>query len=156
MSDYIAELRKVVGHMPLILNTAGAIVLDSNDRVLMQHRCDNNMWGLPGGIIELGETVEEAAKREVKEETGLIIDNLRLFNIYSGTNQHYIYPNGDEVYFICIAYYTRIFTGQILIDDIEIKDIRFFDVNNLPNNISPSIMSIIDELKFKINNQLLN
>ncbi|QSX04677.1 NUDIX hydrolase [Sedimentibacter sp. zth1] len=155
MSDYIADLRKIVGHIPLILSTAGAIVLDESDRILLQHRSDNDMWGLPGGTVEIGETVEETAKREVKEETGIIIEDLKLFNIYSGSNQHYIYPNGDEVYFICIAYYTRNFTGKLLTHEIETKDIKFFDVNNLPKNISPSNISIIEDLKFKLDNKLL-
>ncbi|MCT4544460.1 MAG: NUDIX hydrolase [Vallitalea sp.] len=154
MSDYIFELRKLVGHKPIILSTAGAIVLDKYDRVLLQHRYDNDLWGLPGGVIELGELVEDAATREVFEETGLIVDNLKLFNIYSGPNQHYIYPNGDEVYYICIIYYTRTFKGQRQIDGVESKDVKFFDINNLPQ-LCPPIKCILDELRYRINNNLL-
>ncbi|GMQ64660.1 NUDIX hydrolase [Vallitalea maricola] len=154
MSDYISELRKLVGHKPLILSTAGAIVLDKHDRVLLHHRCDNDLWGLPGGVIELGESVEDAAIREVFEETGIKVDNLKLFNIYSGANQHYIYPNGDEVYYVCITYYTRTFNGQTQIDGIESKDVGFFDVNNLPQ-LSQPIKCILEELRHRINNNLL-
>lgn len=144
-----------MGKRPIILTTAGAIVLDKENRVLMQHRGDNDLWGLPGGAVELGETVEETAIREVLEETGLNISNLNFFNIYSGEGQHYIYPNGDEVYFICITYYTRDYKGEIQIDGVESKEIRFFNINDLPSNIAPTIIYILDELRYKLNNNLL-
>lgn len=155
MGDYIYELRKEVGNRPLILSTAGAVLIDDEDRFLMQYRCDNDTWGLPGGVIELGETVEDAAIREVFEETGLTASDLKLFNIYSGTDQHYIYPNGDEVYMVCITYYTRTFKGQINIDGIETKDIKFFDVNNLPDKISPPVKCTVEDIVYKINNKLV-
>lgn len=121
----------------------------------MQHRTDNDTWGLPGGVIELGETVEEAAKREVLEETGLTAYDLKLFNIYSGENQHYTYPNGDEVYFVCITYYTRKYDGNIKIDNVESKDLRFFEVNDLPDNISQPVRCIVDDIVYKITNKLV-
>jgi ADP-ribose pyrophosphatase YjhB (NUDIX family) len=154
MADYITELRKLVGNKPLTLSTSGAIILDKDNKVLLHHRSDNDLWGVPGGIIELGESVEDAAKREVYEETGLIAHNLNLFNIYSGENQHYIYPNGDEVYYVSVVYYTKDYTGEIQVDGIESKDVKFFDVNNLPQ-LSPPIICILEELKNKINNNLL-
>ncbi|GKX30055.1 DNA mismatch repair protein MutT [Vallitalea longa] len=153
MSDYIHELRKEVGNRPIILSTSGAVLIDNNNRFLMQHRTDNDTWGLPGGVIELGETVEEAARREVFEETGLTAYDLKLFNIYSGEDQHYTYPNGDEVYYICITYYTRTYEGKIKIDGIESKDIRFFDVNNLPKNISKPVKCIVNDIVNKITNE---
>lgn len=155
MGDYIHELRKEVGNRPIILSTAGAVLIDGNDRFLMQYRCDNDTWGLPGGAIELGETVEDAAIREVFEETGLTASDLKFFNIYSGPDQHYIYPNGDEVYMVCITYYTRTYEGEIKIDGIETKDIKFFDVNNLPDKISPPIKCVVEDIIYKINNKLV-
>ncbi|MBE3554484.1 MAG: NUDIX domain-containing protein, partial [Thermicanus sp.] len=68
---YIMELRKWVGKRPLIMAAAGVAVMDGEEKILLQQRIDNNMWGLPGGALELGETLEEAAKRELLEETGL-------------------------------------------------------------------------------------
>ena len=66
--------------------------------MLLGKRTDNHQWGYAGGSIELGETVEEAAKRELFEEMGLVADEMELFYINSGEETHYIYPNGDEVY----------------------------------------------------------
>lgn len=62
MSNYIMDLRKVVGHAPLLQAAAGIIIENENGQVLLEKRTDNHQWGYAGGSIELGETVEEAAK----------------------------------------------------------------------------------------------
>jgi 8-oxo-dGTP pyrophosphatase MutT (NUDIX family) len=71
---------------------ASVILLDSSNRLLLQLRTDNNSWGLPGGSLEMGETLEEVAKRELYEETGLLANNLELFNLFSGKEFYYKYP----------------------------------------------------------------
>lgn len=85
MSDYIKDLRKLVGNRPLILTGASVLLIDEKKRVLLQQRTDNGLWGLPGGLMEPGETIEETARREVYEETGLAVTDLRLYGIYSGS-----------------------------------------------------------------------
>lgn len=123
---YIMELRKWVGKRPLIMAAAGVAVMDGEEKILLQRRIDNNLWGLPGGALELGETLEEAAKRELLEETGLTARSLELFNVFSGEELHYTYPNGDEVYIVSAVYLCRDFTGNLVNDDEETKDLRFF------------------------------
>ncbi|MBU5439126.1 NUDIX hydrolase [Tissierella sp. MSJ-40] len=140
----------MVGNIPLILCPAGVIILDNEKRVLLQHRTDNNTWGIPGGCIEPGETVEEAAKREVYEETGITVDEIELFNIYSGEEQHYTYPNGDEVYFINIVFITKRFQGDICLDEIESKDVRFFQIDDIPKEITPACIPVLRDLRCKI------
>lgn len=74
MSSYIMDLRKLVGHKPILQVGASVIVEDSDGRILLQKRKDNHCWGYSGGSVELDERVEEAAKRELFEEIDNLID----------------------------------------------------------------------------------
>ena len=125
MSNYIMDLRKVVGHAPLLQAAASIIIENENGQVLLGKRTDNHQWGYAGGSIELGETVEEAAKRELFEEMGL----------NSGEETHYIYPNGDEVYNVEIIYICRKYHGTIKRQEEEVEELKFFDVDDIPEDI---------------------
>ncbi len=74
--NYIQEIRSLVGHRPLILVGAIVLIFDEQNRILLQHRNDDQTWDFPGGFVELGETIEETARREILEETGLIVHSL--------------------------------------------------------------------------------
>ena len=131
--DYISYIRKYVGHKPIMATSVTGIILD-NENVLFEKRADNGMWCIPGGSIEFGESLEEALKREVKEETSLSIFNPELFNIES--NVHVIYPNGDEVYYTDVVFVVKDFVGELTPDN-ESTDLRWFPITNLPENIVP-------------------
>ena len=72
-----------------------AIVFDNENRILLQKRSDNGEWGIAGGFMELEETIQDTARREVFEETGLQLGRLELFAIYSGPQYDKTFPNGD-------------------------------------------------------------
>ena len=146
MNNYIKNMRSLIGNKPLLVCGASTIVLDGDNRVLMQLRKDNNCWGFPGGVVELGEKVADAAIREVFEETGLIVSDLKLFGVFSGEDLHYIYPNGDEVYIVDVVFVSKNYRGCIKIDESECKDVRFFDIDNVPENISPPLKQSVNEL----------
>lgn len=76
---YIEDMRNLVGNQPLILIGSHAIILNEKNQILMQLRTDFNRWGIIGGALEYNETLEDALKREVYEETGLNIKNPELF-----------------------------------------------------------------------------
>ena len=137
MSDYIMDLREIVGHRPLLQVGASVIVEDAQGRILLQKRADNHCWGYAGGSVELDEIVEDAARRELLEETGLTANELSLFDIFSGPDTHYIYPNGDEVSNIDIVYICRSYTGTLCCRQGEVEDLRFFSAEEIPQNISP-------------------
>lgn len=139
MSGYIMELRKIVGHRLLLQVGAGVIVEDPLGRILLQLRSDNHCWGYPGGSIEPDEVVEDAARRELSEETGLIAHRLSLFGVFSGPDTHYIYPNADEVSNIDIVFVCRDYGGTLKCQEEEVEALRFFSIDEIPENISPPL-----------------
>jgi mutator protein MutT len=142
---YILDLRKLVGSRPLIMVGACTILLNKNNQILLQLRKDNNCWGLAGGSLEMGETLEQVAKRELFEETGLIVKKLELFNVFSGDKFYYKYPHGDEVYNVVTAYICNDYTGELIADESEVQELSFFDHTKLPHNINPPDLPIIQE-----------
>lgn len=145
MSDYIMDLRKIVGHRPLLQVGASVIVEDSQGRILLQLRSDNHCWGYAGGSVEPDEVVEDAAKRELLEETGLVARNLELFGVFSGEDYHYTYPNGDEVSNVDIVYVCKNYTGTLRCQAGEVDELRFFCADEIPKNISPPIRKALEK-----------
>jgi ADP-ribose pyrophosphatase YjhB (NUDIX family) len=126
---------------------AGALIIDGQNRVLLQRRCDNDCWGIPGGAVELGETIEETARREVREETGLTLGEITFFGAYSGPELHYVYPNGDEVHIISHVFVAHEYSGEIVADAAESRDMRFFQLDELPHINPPDQPVIRDFLR---------
>lgn len=149
---YITDLRKTLGHRSLVSVGVGCLIFDEQGRVLLQKRSDDNLWGNPGGSLEPGETIDETCKRELLEETGLEVDDLELFNIYSGEGQHHIYPNGDEVYYVNIIFKTNKYKGILKSSDGESVDLRFFDILNIPKDITKTFATVYADLLNNKNN----
>ena len=142
---YIHELRSLVGNRPIIMAGACALVLDRHNRLLLQRRSDNQLWGLPGGSMEPGESIEDTARREVFEETGLVLGDMTLLGVFSGPQQFYVYPNGDQIYDLCVAFVARDASGNLTSDE-ESVDLRYYAMNRLPVDINPLDKPIIQKL----------
>ena len=139
MPNYIMDLRAIVGSRPILQVGASVIVEDKQGRILLQLRSDNHCWGYCGGSVELDEKVEDAAKRELFEETGLTAHSLELFGVFSGKELHYTYPNGDEVSNIDIVYLCKDYSGELKKQESEVDELRFFSIDEMPDKISPPI-----------------
>lgn len=135
MIEYIKELRQIVGHRTLIQVGASMIVEDSEGRILLQKRADTHTWAYAGGAVEIDESVEDTAKRELFEETGLIAEELELLGVYSGKHMHNIYPNGDEVSNVDIVYVCKKYSGQLKCQEKEVEELRFFSIDEMPDEI---------------------
>lgn len=140
--SYLSELRKYVGHSPLLMVGATVFVFDSENRLLLLKRADNQCWGPPGGAVEPGEVVEEAARRETLEETGLEIGEMSLFGVFSGEDQFCCYPNGDEVHNVTITYLARVSDGKVHLSP-EHTDWKYFSLDEIPSAISPPIVPVL-------------
>lgn len=143
---YISELRQLIGSRPII--SVGATVLVTNDQqeVLFQHRSDTLDWGLPGGSMELGETLEEVAIRELQEETGLHTNQLELIGVFSGPRFYYRYPNGDEVHGVIHLYHAKNVTGTLAMLDGESLDLAYFSQATLPESIESRANQLMQQL----------
>lgn len=112
------------------------IILSKENQVLLQKRSDVGLWGIPSGHIEIGETVSEAAIREVKEETNLDISIKKLIGVYSDPNsQVFEYPNGKVVHFITTCFLAEITGGELKCNSDESLEIKFFEQHNLPQDL---------------------
>lgn len=126
----------------------GVVIKRPDGKILLEQRADCGMWGLPGGRIEPGETVEAAAHREVFEETGLEIVLEKLIGIYSEP-QHRIVKyldNGDIVHLVDVVVEAKVSGGQLECSS-ESLDLQFFSPESLPMVVPPAERPLQDMLK---------
>jgi len=111
----------------------GVIVEDAQGRILLEQRRDCGLWGLCGGALDLGESFEAAAVREVKEETGLDVGIVRLQGVYSGPQYRIVYfaDNGDVTQKLDVVLVARIKGGKLL-KSHESETLEFFTRETLP------------------------
>ena len=147
MEDYMKKVRKIIGHEPMLLPHAIVIVFDNEGKVLIETRADDGYLDFPGETIDIGEEVEAAAKRELLEESGIIADELKLFNIYSGEITKYQYFNEDIIYGIDIVYLCYKFHGELKAQPEEVSELRFMKLDDIKGKLSPRNIQIIEELK---------
>ncbi len=143
---YLESLRKTLGHDMLMTVGCGVLIENEKGQVLLQKRSDTGEWCVPGGALELGETYEEAATRELREEVGIEVENLRLFGLYSGDDRVITYPNKDVVYSLAVIFITDSFKGTISDEDSEVLEHRYFYPDEIPvdNLFAPDARPILD------------
>jgi 8-oxo-dGTP pyrophosphatase MutT (NUDIX family) len=128
-----------VAHPLDVLVAAGVLVRDvASGAVLLQLRGDDDSWGLPGGRLEPGETLEQAARRELLEETGLTAGVLTLVDVYSGPEFVVRYPDGYAAYVVGATFQTTHFSGTLRLDaGGESAALEWFAATELPDAINP-------------------
>jgi 8-oxo-dGTP pyrophosphatase MutT (NUDIX family) len=126
-TGYLGRLREVVGHALLLSPSAAACIRDGAGRILLLQRGQGeNLWGFPGGAIEPGERADEAAAREVYEETGLQDQPVALIGLYSSPDYAFTYPNGDQVQPVTSFFECRVVGGALQPDMRESVGARYF------------------------------
>jgi ADP-ribose pyrophosphatase YjhB (NUDIX family) len=113
---------------------ASAVVADDQGRILLQRRRDNDLWSLPGGGMEMTDSLPGAAVREVKEETGLDVEITGLVGTYTDPRHVIAYTDGEVRRQFNVCFTARVTGGELAISD-ESTELRFIaveEVDDLP------------------------
>jgi ADP-ribose pyrophosphatase YjhB (NUDIX family) len=109
-----------------------AVIFDRRGRLLLQQRSDGGQWGLPGGSVEIGESVRDAVTREVREETGLIVAVRRLVGVYSMPSLQLVrYPDGNVWHYVSVSFECTVRGGSLTTGD-ETLALDYFPLRRLP------------------------
>ncbi len=134
---YIKELRKYVGTRPLIMAGSCVIVRNEQGHLLLQKRSDTLDWGTIGGALELGDSFEEAAARELYEEAGLTASGFRFVALLSGQDMYFKYPHGDEIYNVMAVYEAVGVEGEPKVNDDEGLELAYFPLDRPIPGLNP-------------------
>ena len=140
--SYVSWLRARIGPRKVLLSCTGALVLNDSGAILWGYSEDFKCWGLPGGYLELGESVVTGVQREVLEETGLVVKPIRLIGINSFDS---CYPNGDKVWGLSVTLECGVVNGILKPDAAEVRELRFWDRGTIPSNVLPECARVATE-----------
>ena len=142
MSSSVAAVASVPNRL---LPGCSAIILREDGKILIQRRSDNGLWGLPGGAVEMGETISDATVREVREETGLEIEVQRLLGLYSDpATQVVAYADGNVVHYVSASFLCRVIGGEPTVTE-ESTELVWSDPLALPQPFVPSQRIRVDD-----------
>jgi len=130
--SYVESIRKFIGNAPLINVGATVVVINEEKEILLNQREDTKNWGIIGGGMELGESLEEVAIRELYEEANLTANKLELLEVLSGKDLYFKYPNGDETYAVIGLFLATDVEGTLDINDGESIALEYFPLDALP------------------------
>ena len=146
--SYLGQLRAAFGSRKLIAPGVRAIITDQEGQILFIRRRDNAQWALPAGGIELDESVLDALRREVEEETGLHVVKATLIAIYSEPRFSYTNMYGNEHQMLSFEFRVDERTGTVARETEETTDLGFFPVDTLPTTSPVYLESIQDFLAY--------
>ena len=128
------EHERALGVRPSV----SAVIFDRRGRLLLQQRSDGGQWGLPGGSVEIGESLTAAVVREVREETGLTVVPRRLVGVYSDPNLQVVrYPNGNVWHYVNASFECTVRGGTLTTCD-ETLALDWVAPQRLPRTLLPN------------------
>ncbi len=145
ISDYLRTLREKVGQDPILMPSASTVVRDDHGRLLLARHSDGDLWVLPGGALDPGESPADTAIRETWEETGLLVEPLRILGVYSGPDFALTYANGDTVLYVIIVFEAKVMGGHLQPDGEEVVELEFVQPDQFGDKSCARWMRIILE-----------
>jgi ADP-ribose pyrophosphatase YjhB (NUDIX family) len=145
--SYLGKLRALVDKERLIAPGARAIIQDDEKRVLLVQRRDNSKWVMPAGSMELDESILETCRREVREETGLLVESATLIAIYSHPRYGFVTSYGDPYQMLAFVFRVDAWSGTLQTRTDETRAAEFFALDNLPDDIVPLYRETLDDLQ---------
>lgn len=145
LEDYFKNLRAKIGHDEILMPGVNGVLYDeTGEKVLLQKRADTHMWGLPGGMMNLGETGPESLIREFQEETGLIVRVTKLLAVH--TDHHIVWSSGDKAQTVGITYLVEKVGGELDIHDEETLDLAYVPLHPVPKMFNQQHQDTIEAL----------
>jgi ADP-ribose pyrophosphatase YjhB (NUDIX family) len=150
VSPYIRRLREFVGTELVFVPAVSTLVSDAEGRVLLVYETDPDAWSTPGGSVEVDERPEDAARREVLEETGLTVRLDGIVTVLGGPEFHAHYKNGDEAAYVATIYRGSVVSGECRPDGDEVTAAEWFAIDALPtirlSNFATQLFRFLDWL----------
>jgi 8-oxo-dGTP pyrophosphatase MutT (NUDIX family) len=137
MSPFFTQLRARIGHDLLLVPSVAAVIRDAPGRLLLQEKSSGEGWSLPAGAIEPGESPEQAVRREVLEETGLVVVPREILGVFGGRDFRYVYSNGDAVEYTVVLYRCVATGASSTTLDPETKALKYFAREEMPRLALP-------------------
>ena len=144
---YCEDIREMIGNSPLIIVRPSVAIINSRREILLSRNVGGT-WRIPGGILQLNESVEECITRIVLKDIGVKILALKLFGVYSGKDLiNRVQESGDEYHPVAIVYLCTEYDGEITHDNNQAIEAEFFKLDQLPEDTVPFIKKKLTELK---------
>lgn len=133
--SYLGRLRAIIGPRPVLMPGARVIVENPAGEILLIRRGDFQLWSWPAGSAEMGQTIEDTARTELREETGLVAGPLTPIGFASHPEHDRVaYPHGDVLYAYAMIFHATAWEGELRADGHESLDVRFFVQDALPED----------------------
>ena len=144
-SEYIHRIRKKVGNDLIILPAVVGMIYNDLGQILLGKNKDMLYWLFPGGNIEPYESPADALVREVWEETGLVVEPLRITGVYGGKKYFVIYKNKDKVSYVLIVFECKVKGGDLRPDGEELSELKFYSFSDITQlKLAKWIYQVID------------